>query len=112
MIPARGQGQGRFRGEAEALVLTGTPGCAKHCPEPGCCVDAAPQEGTLPPRGPEDAEVAEVTGATGARGQASRACLVAAGSEQVVSKGIIGFYSALFKKKGQAIELCRLIRLN
>lgn len=65
-----------------------------------------------PPRGPEEAEVAEVTGATGARGQASRACLVAAGSEQVVSKGIIGFYSALFKKKGQAIELCRLIRLN
>lgn len=33
-------------------------------------------------------------------------------SEQVVPKGIIGLHGALFKEKGQAIELCRLIRLS
>lgn len=34
------------------------------------------------------------------------------GVNRLYPKGIIGLYSALFKKKGQAIELRRLIRLN
>lgn len=41
-----------------------------------------------------------------------RAWLTDRASEQVLSKGVTGLHSALFKKKGQAIELCRLIRLS
>lgn len=64
-----------------------------------------------PPRGAEGCR-SDSDRCPKSTGQASRACLVDDGSVQVVSKGIMGLYKALFKKKGQAIELRRLIRLN
>lgn len=33
-------------------------------------------------------------------------------SNQALSEGIMGLRGTLFKEKGQAIELCRLIRLS
>lgn len=95
------------------LGLIGIPGWDNHCPELVGCPESGscPSGKHLPLLGEQrDAEVSDRCPKS--TGQASRACLVDDGSVQVVSKGIMGLYNALFKKKGQAIELRRLIRLN
>lgn len=154
MIPARGEGEGRFleapaRGGRRRLRhrgLLGDPlgtlGCDGRCQPPMAFPEPRDRRGRGPGARRCPAQVSQRSspwgkhrppslgtgGDAGWRWQVpapwgqgaalavpgGRCCapLTNRVSEQVSSKGIIGLHSTLFKKKGQAIELCRLIRLS